>query len=83
MKGYTYLIKSLKHKWNYIGSTKDLKRRFVEHNMGKVKSTQFYKPFILFYYEAYQNYSLARRREIELKKNGQQKEILFERLGID
>lgn len=83
MQGYTYLIKSLKYKWHYMGSTKDLRKRFKEHNLGKVRSTQFYKPFILIYYESYQNYSLARKREIELKKKGQQKEILFKRLNIN
>jgi predicted GIY-YIG superfamily endonuclease len=39
-------------------------------------------PFDLIYYEAYNNYTLARKREIELKKKGQQKEILMARLNI-
>lgn len=71
----------MNNKWIYIGSTKDLTKRFAEHNSGKVKSTMFYKPFELLYYEAYKTYRLARKRELELKKNGQQKEILFNRLG--
>lgn len=83
MSGYLYLLKSISHKWYYIGSTKDLKNRFNEHNLGRVKSTKFYKPFIIVYYEAYPSYSLARKREIELKNNGQQKEILFEKLEIN
>lgn len=77
------MLKSLNHRWYYIGSTKNLKNRFVEHNMGKVKSTKFYSPFCLAYYESYLNYSLARKREIELKTKGQQKEILFKRLEIN
>jgi len=79
---YTYLIKSQNNKWFYIGSTKDLKQRFGNHNDGMVKSTKHYAPFILIYYEAYFNYTLARKREIELKTKGQQKEILFKRLGL-
>jgi putative endonuclease len=79
---YAYLIKSKNKKWIYIGSTKDLRQRFKEHNIGKVNSTKPHKPFILIYYEAYPTYSLARKREIELKKKGQQKEILFKRLGL-
>ncbi len=79
---YLYVIKSLQKDWIYIGSTRDLRIRFKEHNEGKVRSTQSYKPFILLYYEAYRSYSLARKREVELKRNGQQKEILFKRLGI-
>jgi len=78
---YTYLLKSLHKNWIYIGSTRDLKQRFNDHNSGKVKSTRFYSPFKLVYYEAYENYTLARSREIELKRKGQQKEILLKRLG--
>ena len=79
---YLYLLKSLNNKWIYIGSTKDLVKRFAEHNSGKVRSTTFYKPFELLYYEAYKTYRLARKRELELKKNGQQKEILLKRLEV-
>ncbi|MBI2442742.1 MAG: GIY-YIG nuclease family protein [Candidatus Levybacteria bacterium] len=79
---YVYLLKSQKKNWTYIGSTRDLRVRFLEHNSGKVSSTKANKPFELLYYEAYQSYSLARKREVELKKHGQQKEILFKRLGI-
>jgi putative endonuclease len=82
MGGYLYLLKSISHNWHYIGSTKDLRTRFKEHNLGKVKSTKFYKPFKLIYYEVYSSYALARAREIELKKNSQQKEILFQKLRI-
>jgi len=83
MRGYTYLLKSREYKWYYVGSTKDLRTRFKQHNLGQVKSTKFYKPLDLVYYESYSDYSLARKREIELKKNSQQKEILFKRLGIN
>jgi putative endonuclease len=79
---YTYLIKSESRKWFYIGSTKDLKERLSNHNDGMVKSTKHYAPFVLIYYEAYSNYTLARKREIELKTKGQQKEILFKRLEL-
>ncbi len=78
---YTYLLKSINRNWFYIGSTRDLRKRFSDHNAGKVQSTSFYKPLQLIYYEAYPSYTLARKRENELKKNGQQKEILLRRLG--
>ena len=79
---YTYLMTSKIKKWVYIGSTKDLIKRFKEHNSGKVRSTKSNIPYEIVYYEAFQTYSLARKREIELKKNGQQKELLFKRLGL-
>ncbi|KPJ56296.1 hypothetical protein AMJ49_05215 [Parcubacteria bacterium DG_74_2] len=77
---YVYLIKSKHKKWIYVGFTSDLKKRFNEHNLGKTKTTKGYKPFFLVYYEAYQSKKDAIIREIELKRNGQQKEFLKERV---
>ena len=54
----------------YIGSTNDLKNRFKEHQEGKVFSTKRYKPWLLFYYEAFKTEKLARIREKTLKHNG-------------
>jgi len=79
---YTYLIKSKTRDWKYLGSTDNLRRRFLEHNLGRVKSTKFYLPFDLVYYEAYASYILTRKREIELKTQGQQKEMLLKRLEL-
>ena len=60
---YTYLIKSKIKKWVYIGSTKDLLKRFKEHNNGRIKSTKGLKPFQLIYYEAYLHQQDATTRE--------------------
>jgi putative endonuclease len=51
----------------YIGSTTDLKRRFQEHNNGKVESTKYRRPFELVYCELYKSEKDARRREHNLK----------------
>lgn len=67
---YLYVLKSKKDEKLYTGSTNDLKRRFSEHNDGKVKSTKARRPFVLIYYEAYASGKDARRREFSLKKNG-------------
>lgn len=64
---YVYVLKSLKDNDCYIGSTKDLKRRFFEHCDGKVKSTKPRRPFKLIYYEAYYDEKDARLRESRLK----------------
>lgn len=77
---YVYLLKSKIKKFHYIGYTEDLKKRFQEHNEGQTKSTKAYKPFELVYYEAYTHETTARKREVGLKHNSQQKEILFKRL---
>jgi putative endonuclease len=62
-----YILKSQKDGALYIGSTKDLGRRFKEHNSGLVRSTKSRTPFQLAYYEAYASEDDARHREHNLK----------------
>lgn len=66
---YVYLIKNEKEEI-YYGSTNDLKRRIVEHNNGKSRSTKG-RIWKLVYYESYFNELDARRREKNLKYHGQ------------
>ena len=72
---YVYAIKSVKHNRIYVGLTEDLNCRLKEHNYGKTKSTKFYRPWIMFYYENFDSRSRAREREKELK-SGYGKEFL-------
>ncbi len=66
---YVYL---LKNKFNeiYIGYSADLKKRFKDHNYGKVKYTKPSRPWKLIYYEAYLAKSDARKRKKTLKHYG-------------
>ena len=64
---YVYILKSKKDNKLYTGSTNDLRRRFKEHNTGKVTSTKYRVPFELIYYEAYKAEKDARDREHNLK----------------
>ena len=64
---FVYILKSLKDKNLYIGSTNNLKKRYEEHNLGKVTSTKPRTPFKLIYYEAYVSEKDARHREHNLK----------------
>jgi len=68
---YVYVLQSKKDHTLYIGSTNDLKRRWLEHNTGGVKSTKSKKPLNLVYYEAYYAEDDAKRRERSLKLRGQ------------
>ncbi|MEO8065255.1 MAG: GIY-YIG nuclease family protein [Candidatus Doudnabacteria bacterium] len=52
---YVYILKSKKDGQKYVGSTKDLKKRFKLHNEGRVFSTKSRIPFELIYYEAYKS----------------------------
>lgn len=77
---YVYVLKSLTDSNLYIDSTIDLKRRFVEHNAGKVKSTKERIPFELVYYESYKSESDARKREHNLKLRSRAFEQLKKRI---
>lgn len=67
---YVYCLQSLKRKdWLYVGSTADLKKRFNEHQKGKIYSTSRYLPLRLIYYESYLVKKDATQREYELKHN--------------
>lgn len=80
---YVYVLKS-RHDGNlYIGSTNDLRRRFQEHNAGKVTSTKDRRPFELVYYEAYKAESDARHREQNLKLRSRAFEQLKKRIGFN
>lgn len=66
---YVYCLESKKCDEHYFGYTKDLKRRFKEHNQGLNFSTKKYIPWELIYYEACLNENDAKRREKYFKTN--------------
>lgn len=76
---YVYVIRSKKDNRLYTGSTSDLRKRFQEHNDGKVLSTKSRGPFEIIYYEACVNEQDARMREKYLK-SGMGKRYLENRL---
>lgn len=76
---YTYLLESQKDKKWYTGYTKDLRKRFKEHNDGLSTYTKDRGPYKLIYYEACENLSDARSREVYLK-SGMGKRYLKNRL---
>ena len=60
---YVYVLQSLKDKKLHNGYSDNLRRRFKEHNQGKVECTKNRKPFKLIYYEAYCHQQDATTRE--------------------
>ena len=63
----------------YVGYSADLKKRVIQHNSGKNKSTRSQR-WKLIYYEAYLGKADAIRRERSLKQRGQTKRYLKERI---
>jgi len=76
---YTYVLRSEKEGRWYTGSTENLRKRFQEHNNGKVISTKNRRPFKLIYYEACINKQDAKLREKYLK-SGMGKRYLKNRM---
>ena len=66
-KYYVYILFSEKDKKFYIGSTKDLKRRFSQHKRGENVSTSYRGPFMLIHYEYFISKKDALAREKYLK----------------
>lgn len=64
---YTYVLKSKKDNQLYIGWSKNLKQRFIEHNSGKVEATKYRIPLEIVYYEACTNKTKAIEKEKYLK----------------
>jgi len=77
---YVYVLKSDKDKKCYIGHTRNLKKRFYEHNSGKVSSTKPRRPLVLVYYEAYKSLADAREREVRLKLKSKAYAQLYKRI---
>ena len=65
---YVYVLRSESDEMLYIGYTKDLRRRFKEHNDKKSFSTSYRGPFELIYYEAFRAQKDATEREKKLKQ---------------
>ena len=76
---FAYVIQSQKDQRLYKGVTKDIDQRLKEHNSGKTRSTRPFKPWILVYFEEFDNFDKARERELFFK-SGSGREYLKEHL---
>ena len=74
---YVYLLKSETNGKLYIGYSKDLKKRLLEHNSKVTKSTKSGIPWKLIYYEAFENKTDALREEIFLKSGKGRERIKY------
>lgn len=72
---YTYVVKSAKYKYLYIGHTSNIEKRLRERNYGKTRSNKRYKPFILVYYEEFTERSDAIKQEKNLKMSYNREEL--------
>lgn len=64
---FVYILRSLKSKKYYIGSSSDVDKRIIMHNRGSTRSTKPYRPWIVVYTETFPTKSTAEKREWFLK----------------
>ena len=64
---FTYIIRSEKNNSYYVGSCKDIRKRALSHNKGRVPSTKRYLPWHIIYTEQFETLTLARKRESQIK----------------
>lgn len=68
MKGYVYILQSLKNNRYYVGSTQNIEIRFAQHDNGRVKSTKYLRPLKIVYCEEFDEIAFARKLEYLIKK---------------
>lgn len=78
---YVYFLKSLVNNDLYVGSTENVEKKLSLHNSGKVKSTNFYRPWELLGCQEYGSRAEAVRQE-KFFKSHQQRDILKQKYGL-
>jgi putative endonuclease len=73
---FVYILKSQKDSSYYTGMAVDVSNRLIEHNRGKSQYTKSKIPWEIVYTEGPYSSAEARKREKELKRSENKKEIL-------
>ncbi|HCM36937.1 MAG TPA: endonuclease [Candidatus Wildermuthbacteria bacterium] len=74
------MLKSLKSRWYYVGSTNRLEKRLDEHNAGRVTSTKHYIPLELAFTKEFSSEKEAREYEKKLKHKRTEKEAILRKI---
>ena len=65
---HVYILQSERTGRFYVGSTTDFDKRIVQHNVGLVLSTKAYVPWKIVFKREYENYSDAKKVELQIKR---------------
>ena len=64
---FVYILECSDHSY-YVGCTEDISQRLLRHKKGDASCwTAVRNPFLLVYFEIYDSFVCARRREVQLK----------------
>jgi putative endonuclease len=67
---YVYILLNEAKTRTYTGVTDDVDKRLAEHNAGRVKSSQLYRPYEVIHIESFETLSEARQKEKYYKSTG-------------
>jgi putative endonuclease len=60
---YVYILLNEAKTRTYTGVTDDVNKRLAEHNAGRVKSSQLYRPYKVIHIESFETLGEAHRKE--------------------
>lgn len=75
-----YIIRSIRQKWYYVGSTNRINKRLREHNSCQVRSTKYYAPFKIVYIKHFESEKDAKFYEKKIKKCRKEKESIIKEI---
>ncbi len=64
---YTYILQSAKDSTYYIGHTKDIQKRLIQHNQGRTRFTKNKRPWKLIHQEFFLTKQESYARELKIK----------------
>jgi len=64
---FIYILQSLKDIRTYVGYSKDVNNRLIQHNSGQVPATKNRRPLKLIFTESFTTEQEAKRRELYWK----------------
>ena len=79
---FIYVLKSVNYGTRYVGSTENIDKRLIDHNLGRVPYTKGRLPWKLIYQERFDSRGEAIKRERFLK-SGQGRKFLDEILKTE
>ena len=68
MKGYVYILKSLKNQCYYVGSTLNMINRFKKHELGYVNATKNLRPLKIELVQEYESITIAKQIVYRIKQ---------------
>jgi putative endonuclease len=64
---FIYILQSLKDWRSYVGYSRNIQNRLVQHNAGQVSATKDRRPLKLIFFESFETEQQAKKRELYWK----------------